>query len=68
MLVLLFKYIPTATKENIVTERTTEGESPAKIANPHRLIMIVNNRMILPNLFFGSGFNKKVINSKINPT
>lgn len=65
---LLFKYIPIATNENIVTERTTDGESPAKIANPQRLIIIVNNRVVLPILFFGSGFNRKVINNKMNPT
>lgn len=64
----LFKYIPTATNVNIVTDRTTEGESPANIANPQRLMIMVNNRIVFPVLFFGKGFNKNVMKSKINPT
>ena len=65
---LLFKCNPTATNENIVTERITEGESPANIANPQRQMIIVNKRIVFPNLFLGKGFNKNVMKSKINPT
>ena len=65
---LLLKNIPIATNENIVTERTTDGAKPAKIPNAHNEIKTITNFMIEPFLVFGSGFSKKVIKSKMNPT
>ena len=62
------KNIPTATKENMVTERTTDGAKPATIPKDHNAsntIKSLNNEAlgVLEN-----GFNKKVMNNKIKPT
>ena len=58
MLTVLRKFIPIVKNENIVTERTTEGESPAKSANDQSPKMIIINLMKLPDLEFGIGFSR----------
>ena len=68
MLVLRRKSIPHATKENIVTDLTTEGESPAKIAKVHSKMMVINSRSKLAFLVLGSGLRIKLIKTKIKPT
>ena len=66
-MVLLLKYMPMATNENIATERTTEGANPAinpKSDNDSRMI---TNLMKEPRLVLGKGLRRKVTKSSINP-
>ena len=54
--------------ENMVTERTTDGDNPAKIANDHKENKVISNLVVFPFLEFGIERSKKVINPMINPT
>ena len=48
-----------ANSENMITERTTEGERPVKKANPHNAVIITTARKSLtPKAFPGSHFRK----------
>ena len=60
--------MPIAINENIVTDRTTDGESPANKAKIHNVKMMILNLNSDPCLFFGKGFNKNVTNSNKYPT
>ena len=60
--------LPMAKNENIVTERTTEGDNPAKIANAQSDRRIMANLEKCPFLELGIGFKSKFINPKIKPT
>ena len=57
-----------ATNENMVTERTTDGDKPAKIAKVKSYAIMTISFDISPFLELGIGFNKKVIKSMIIPT
>jgi hypothetical protein len=54
------KMIPIAIKENIVTERTTDGASPASIPNKISDVSIINSFIHEPFLL-GIGFKTNVI-------
>ena len=60
--------IPTAIKENIVTERTTEGENPATKAKHHKtktMVITFNKRY---RFVLGRKFRKKFKNNNTKPT
>ena len=65
MFVLLLKYIPMATNENIATERTTEGAKPAIIPKDDKDKRMIINLINAPRLVLGNGFKRKVTKSKI---
>ena len=58
MFIVRLKCIPTATNENIVTERTTDGAKPAKIPKSQREIMITITLIVALNRVFGKGFKR----------
>ena len=60
--------MPNATNENMVAERTIDGDKPAIKANSQSEIRIMANFKIRPLRCLGSGFKRKFRNSKINPT
>ena len=59
--------MPIATNENIVTERTTDGASPAKIPNKDNETRITINFINEPFLVLGIGFSTKVMKINIKP-
>src|SRR5690606_14396195 len=66
--VLRRKYIPNAMNENIVAERTTDGESPAIKANPQSESTTQISRTQFPSLFFGNAPSMKFTNNSRKPT
>jgi hypothetical protein len=60
--------MPMATNENIVTERTIDGDKPAKMAKDQSERTMIPNFSKEPFLELQMGFNKKVININIKPT
>ena len=68
MFVSLFKNRPAERNVNMVTERTTDGESPAMTANDQSPKKITKNRIAFPILLLGNLLNKKLRNKTMNPT
>jgi hypothetical protein len=68
MLVVRLMCMPIATNENIVTDRTTDGDIPAKIANPQRLTKTMLIRIQEYFFVWGRGLSRKLMNNRIKPT